>query len=192
MNPDERVRMAFAQQFKQIRKLRGFTQVALAQRLKINKAEISRIENARRSPRFSRLVALANALEVALIVFFSDEHFIPPAQTTLSKNNGLRPLPDRPSSTQGFHKKFIPLKITEEKQRFGRRLQKIRKQRKQVQVDIEVLSHVPSSDISRFENGLGNIELNTIAILADALQVPVSALFDYEGPLPDINGDRRI
>ena len=177
--------MAFAQRVKQIRKLRGFTQIALAQRLKINKAEISRIENARRSSRFSRLVALANALEVALIVFFSDEHFIPPAETTLSKNNSPRPLPDRPSSTQGFHKKFIPLKVTEEKQRFGRRLQKIRKQRKQVQLDIEVLSHVPSSDISRFENGLGNIELNTIAILADALQVPVSALFDYEGPLPD-------
>lgn len=183
MSPDERVRIAFGQRFREIRKLSRFTQVALAQQLKINKAEISRIENAKRSPKFSRLVALANALEIALIDFFTNAYFIPPVGVAVARNS-QRQSPAGPSSTRTSHGKFIPLKIAEEKQKFGRRLQMIRKYRKQVQVDIEVLSNVPSSDISRFENGLGNIELNTIAMLADALKIPVSALFDYEGPLP--------
>lgn len=193
MGPDERVRIAFGQRFRQIRKWKGYTQIALAQRLKINKAEISRIENAKRSPRFSKLAALANALELALVDFFSDEHVIPSAKIPAAKNNNTPQLTGRSSSTQ-TSRKFTPLKVAEEKQRFGKRLQDIRKQRKLVQVDVELVSHVPSSDISRFENGLGNIELNTIAMLADALQVPVSALFDYEGPLPgkDAVKNRRL
>ncbi|WP_315821291.1 helix-turn-helix transcriptional regulator [Paraflavitalea speifideaquila] len=38
--------------------------------------------------------------------------------------------------------------------------------------------------ISKIENGLVNMEFYTIARMADALEVEIMELFNYDGPLP--------
>ena len=68
---------------------------------------------------------------------------------------------------------------------FGNRLKQLRKLRKLKLLDLEVLSGVNDSDISRYERGKENIEFYTIYKLARALDVEIMHLYDYNGPLPD-------
>jgi transcriptional regulator with XRE-family HTH domain len=67
----------------------------------------------------------------------------------------------------------------------GKRINQLRKHRKLRLLDVEMLSGINDSDISRYERGLLNIEFHTIFKLAKALQVDVKSLADYDGPLPD-------
>ena len=69
----------------------------------------------------------------------------------------------------------------------GSRMKQLRKHRKLTLLDLEILSGINDSDISRYERGLENIEFYTIYKLAMALEVNVYHLTDYEGKLPDKN-----
>ncbi|TXI88689.1 MAG: XRE family transcriptional regulator [Chryseobacterium sp.] len=72
-----------------------------------------------------------------------------------------------------------------ELEELGKRLRALRKARNLRLLDMEVLSGIQDSKLSRIERGLENIEFHTIFKLAKALQVKVIELFDYDGPLPD-------
>lgn len=72
-----------------------------------------------------------------------------------------------------------------ELEKLGKRIKQLRKYRNLRLLDLEVLSGIDDSTISKYERGLGNIEFHTIFKLAKALEVTVSFLTDYEGPLPD-------
>ncbi len=76
--------------------------------------------------------------------------------------------------------------------RLGERLRQIRKLRKLKLLDLEILSGINDSDISRYERGKENIEFITIFRLAAALQVDLKMLFDYDGHLPDNSNFKGI
>lgn len=78
-----------------------------------------------------------------------------------------------------------------ELEKLGVRIKDIRKHRKLKLLDLEVLSGINDSKISRYERGLENIEFHTIFKLAKALQVTVSMLTDYGGPMPDNTNFKR-
>jgi transcriptional regulator with XRE-family HTH domain len=61
---------------------------------------------------------------------------------------------------------------------FGERLYTLRKEKGLSQADLESLSGIARTEISKIENGRKNIELVTIIKLARALNVPVSAFFE--------------
>ncbi len=67
----------------------------------------------------------------------------------------------------------------------GERLRELRKHRNLRLVDMEVLSGIQDSKLSRIERGLENIEFHTIFKLATALQVSLLEIFDYNGELPE-------
>ncbi len=69
----------------------------------------------------------------------------------------------------------------------GKRIRQLRKFRKFRLLDLEMLSGVNDSDISRYERGKENIEFLTIFKLARALNVEVKQITDYNGPLPESN-----
>lgn len=69
--------------------------------------------------------------------------------------------------------------------KLGERLKQIRKHRKLKLLDLEVLSGINDSDLSRYERGKENIEFITIFKLAKALEVDINVLTSYNGPLPD-------
>jgi transcriptional regulator with XRE-family HTH domain len=54
---------------------------------------------------------------------------------------------------------------------FGQNLKKIRTQKGLSQRQLSALCNVDNADISRMENGEMNVTLNTIAQLADALEI---------------------
>jgi DNA-binding Xre family transcriptional regulator len=72
-----------------------------------------------------------------------------------------------------------------ELEKLGKRIQQIRKHRKLRLLDLEILSGVNDSDLSRYERGKENIEFQTIFKIAVGLEVEVKELMDYGGPLPD-------
>lgn len=74
----------------------------------------------------------------------------------------------------------------------GQRLKNLRKHRKLRLIDMEVLSGIQDSKLSRIERGLENIELHTIYKLAKGLQVEMHVMFDYTGPLPDNNKFKNL
>ena len=79
-----------------------------------------------------------------------------------------------------------------ELERLGNRIQQIRKHRKLRLLDLEILSGINDSDLSRYERGKENIEFQTIFKIAVALQVEVKVLTDYDGPLPDNDNFKAI
>ncbi len=78
-----------------------------------------------------------------------------------------------------------PEEFNQELKKLGIRLRQLRKHRKLKLLDLEVLSGINDSDISRYESGKENIEFITIFKLAKALEVEVKFLTEYDGPLPD-------
>ncbi len=67
---------------------------------------------------------------------------------------------------------------------FGQRLREIRKRKKLTLQKLEAVTGISNSKISKIENGMINVEFQTIARLADALEVEMMELFNYEGRLP--------
>jgi len=72
-----------------------------------------------------------------------------------------------------------------ELENLGKRIKQLRKHRKLRLLDLELLSGVNDSDISRYERGKENVEFHTLYKLAKALQVEIRDVTDYDGPLPD-------
>ena len=67
----------------------------------------------------------------------------------------------------------------EEIEAFGRQFRKIRKSKGFTQLDIEVMTGINRTEVSRIENGLKNIEFFTLVKLAMAVNVPLKELFRY-------------
>jgi transcriptional regulator with XRE-family HTH domain len=71
----------------------------------------------------------------------------------------------------------------EELVKLGKRIRQLRKFRKLTQLDLEVISGIDNSDISRIEHGK-NIAIKSLFKLASALGVKSKEFFDYDGDLP--------
>lgn len=67
----------------------------------------------------------------------------------------------------------------------GARIRAIRKHNGLKLLDLETLTGIFDSEISRIERGLVNVEVQTIFRIASALGVRIKDIFDYEGPIPD-------
>lgn len=63
---------------------------------------------------------------------------------------------------------------------FGQNLRRIRTEKGLSQRELSSLSGVDNAEISRMENGQVNVSLNTVAQLADALEVPFLKLVKPE------------
>jgi HTH-type transcriptional regulator, competence development regulator len=81
-----------------------------------------------------------------------------------------------------------PEKLTYQLMRFGQRVKEIRKHKNLGQEDLQAATGINHSKLSKIERGLINVEFNTIARLADALNVEIMDLFNYDGPLPKSSG----
>jgi transcriptional regulator with XRE-family HTH domain len=82
--------------------------------------------------------------------------------------------------------KTLPKDYQLELQKLGKRIKQIRLHRNLRLLDLEVMTGINDSDISRYERGKENIEFQTIFKLAKALKVDVSILTDYFGPFPPV------
>jgi len=76
---------------------------------------------------------------------------------------------------------------SEELQQMGARIRAIRKHKGLKLLDLETLTGIYDSEISRIERGLVKVEVQTVYKIAKALNVEIRAIFDYDGPLPDNN-----
>lgn len=68
--------------------------------------------------------------------------------------------------------------------RFGQRMREIRKHKKLTTLDLHAATGINHSKISKIERGLINVEFYTIARIAEALEVEIMDLFNYDGRLP--------
>lgn len=64
-----------------------------------------------------------------------------------------------------------------ELKQFGQRVREIRERANLTQLQLEVMTGVDRSEISRIENGLRNIEFYTIVKFSIALDVPIADFF---------------
>lgn len=64
-----------------------------------------------------------------------------------------------------------------ELKQFGESLREIRERANLTQLQLEIMTGIDRSEISRIENGLRNIEFYTIVKFSIALEVPISELF---------------
>jgi len=75
---------------------------------------------------------------------------------------------------------LTPEKLIIEKKRFGKRVKEIRKEKGLKLQELEFIVGISNGQISRIENGLVNAKFETIARIAEALQVEMIDLFDYD------------
>jgi transcriptional regulator with XRE-family HTH domain len=62
---------------------------------------------------------------------------------------------------------------------FGKKLAEVRKSKEMTQEDLSFKSGLTLSQIARIETGVINTSLNTILIIAEALDVEPKVLFDF-------------
>jgi transcriptional regulator with XRE-family HTH domain len=66
------------------------------------------------------------------------------------------------------------------RRQFGQRLRQLRKDRKLTQEQLAELTSLSKDQISFLERGKSGTTLDTLAILAEALNIPVKDLFDFD------------
>ncbi|MCS3797978.1 helix-turn-helix domain-containing protein [Niastella sp. OAS944] len=74
--------------------------------------------------------------------------------------------------------------FTLELERLGKRIRQVRKHRNLTLLELETISGINDSDLSRYEQGKENLEFLTIFKIAKALNVEVHVLTNYDGTLP--------
>jgi transcriptional regulator with XRE-family HTH domain len=79
-----------------------------------------------------------------------------------------------------------------ELEKLGERIRQVRKHRGLRLLDLEVLSGISASHISRYERGSEDVRFQTVYKLAKALEVEVKVLMDYDGPLPTNAGFKGL
>jgi transcriptional regulator with XRE-family HTH domain len=62
---------------------------------------------------------------------------------------------------------------------FGEHFRQVRKSKKLSQREVAFEADIEVSQVSRIENGVINTSVTTILLLAEAMAVPASQLFDY-------------
>lgn len=65
----------------------------------------------------------------------------------------------------------------QEVEKLGKRIRSIREGQSMSQLDLEVVSGINRTEISRIENGLKNLEFMTLVRIADSLKVELNQLF---------------
>lgn len=63
---------------------------------------------------------------------------------------------------------------------FGQRLRQLRRERKLTQEQLAELTNLSKDQISFLERGLSGTTLDTLGTLAEALNIPVKDLFDFD------------
>ncbi|WP_276484109.1 helix-turn-helix domain-containing protein [Paraflavitalea pollutisoli] len=81
----------------------------------------------------------------------------------------------------------FPEKLTLELMRFGQRIHQLRKHRGFTLQGIEREIGISNSTLSKIENGMVNVEFQTIVKIAGVLKVELVELFNYDGQLPEEN-----
>jgi transcriptional regulator with XRE-family HTH domain len=71
-----------------------------------------------------------------------------------------------------------------ELEKLGKRIKRLRKHRNLTLLELETISGINDSDLSRYEQGKENHEFLTIYKIAKALGVEVHVLTNYDGALP--------
>lgn len=74
--------------------------------------------------------------------------------------------------------------FTLELEKLGKRIKQVRKHRNLTLLELETISGINDSDLSRYEQGKENLEFLTIFKIAKALGVEVYVLTNYDGALP--------
>ena len=70
--------------------------------------------------------------------------------------------------------------------RLGARIREIRKRRKLTLLQLQIATGIAKTTLGRYENArYPNVELLTLFLIAKALEVSVSQLCDYDGPIPE-------
>ncbi len=149
----------FGKRVVKIRNQLGLTQKDLSERSEINRTEISRIENGLKNLEFFTIVKLAEGFGIELISLFDYEDKNPIAKTKKKK-------------------KFLN-RFKKEKELVGRKILILRKDKKLIQVDVDLAMGIPDSDLSRIENAIGNVKFYSFFRIAKALKVEVMDLFDF-------------
>lgn len=118
---------------------------------------LSRIENGA-NLEFRTILKLAQSLNISLVSIFDINNKFPV------------------SRGKGFNISFETLQQRELKS-LGQRIKKIRKTKGIAQLDVDVIASIDRSNLSNYEQGLENITFDTIAIIADALNIELWELF---------------
>lgn len=71
-------------------------------------------------------------------------------------------------------------RYTKEIQAFGKRLRMLREKKRLSQLDVEIISGINRTEISRIESGLKNVEFMTLVRLATALEVELYEFFPLD------------
>lgn len=71
-----------------------------------------------------------------------------------------------------------------ELEKLGKRIKQVRKHRSLTLLELETISGINDSDLSRYEQGKENLEFLTVYRIAKALDVEVHVLTNYNGALP--------
>jgi transcriptional regulator with XRE-family HTH domain len=71
----------------------------------------------------------------------------------------------------------MPDRYALELKKLGKRIRELREAKGMLQVDLELDTGINRTEISRIENGLRNIEFNTLVKIAEGLEVEVIELF---------------
>ena len=77
--------------------------------------------------------------------------------------------------------------FTLELEKLGKRIKQVRKHKNMTLLDLETISGINDSDLSRYEQGKENLEFLTIYKIAKALGVDVHVLTNYDG---DLTGEK--
>ncbi|WP_414684733.1 helix-turn-helix domain-containing protein [Mucilaginibacter sp.] len=70
--------------------------------------------------------------------------------------------------------------INDIKKKFGQTLKSIRKKKKLTQITLAVKCDLDNSQISKLERGVWDIQLSTIIILAQGLEIEPKELLDFK------------
>ncbi|RXK81692.1 helix-turn-helix domain-containing protein [Filimonas effusa] len=128
---------------------------------------ISEIENGKNNVEFATLYKLKSGLQID-INFLFEAPFLPVKQMT-----------------------YTPVTLDIEKLNFGRRLLQIMSHLGVSQQDLSIMTSIGEGEISEIVNGSHNVELITIAKIAEALKISLTLLFSYNGILPSNKGYKQ-
>jgi transcriptional regulator with XRE-family HTH domain len=74
----------------------------------------------------------------------------------------------------------LNIDINDIKKKFGQTLKSIRKKKKLTQITLAVKCDLDNSQISKLERGVWDIQLSTIIILAQGLEIEPKELLDFK------------
>lgn len=161
----EKEQTQLGRRIESLRTAMDISQKIFGLKCEINRTEISRIENGIKNLEFLTIIKLAEGAGIELLSLFDYKDEWPLKKTARKQD-------------------FIA-RAEKEKKMFGKRIKQIREHRGLTQIDVDISTGIPDSDVSRIENALINLKFYSIFRIAKALKVRIADLFNYNGALPD-------